>query len=167
MQPSPVLGDVVDIGSWTRFSPSLAAFIDEQVRLHRLPGGLEEGMTVRLTAPAPVVTDRDPAAHGRLRLPWRRRPPRVPSSETPGVVLTGKGDEVEVALPVLDAAGRVLLGDDACAQLTVLGWTRCGDAFTRNAQRGRTAAEAVTRVLIEVLRVAHPADLDWVITERS
>ena len=124
MQPSPALGDVVDIGSWTRFSPSLAAFIDEQVRLHRLPGGLEEGMTVRLTAPAPVVTDRDPAAHGRLRLPWRRRPPRVPSSETPGVVLTGKGDEVEVALPVLDAAGRVLLGDDACAQLTVLGWTR-------------------------------------------
>ena len=84
-----------------------------------------------------------------------------------GCCLAVRREVLEVALPVLDAAGRVLLGDDACAQLTVLGWTRCGDAFTRNAQRGRTAAEAVTRVLIEVLRVAHPADLDWVITERS
>ena len=63
-QSPPALSDVVDVGSWARFSPSLAVFIDEQVRLHRLPGGLEEGMTVRLTAPAPVVTDRDPAAHG-------------------------------------------------------------------------------------------------------
>jgi hypothetical protein len=32
---------------------------------------------------------------------------------------------------------------------------------------GRTAAEVVTRVLIEVLRVAHPADLSWLVLEQS
>ena len=41
-----------------------------------------------------------------------------------------------------------------------LGWARRADRLTRLMQDGGTAAEAVTRVLIEVLRVAHPADLD-------
>lgn len=166
-QSPPALSDVVDVGSWARFSPSLAVFIDEQVRRHRLPGGLGGGLTVMLTAPAPVVADQDPVEHGGLRSLWRRRPPRTASPDAPGVVLAGEGDGVEVELPALDAAGRVLLGRSACAQLTALGWARRADRLTRLMQDGGTAAEAVTRVLIEVLRVAHPADLDWLVIERG
>ena len=166
MQSPPDLGDVVDVGSWARFSPSLAVFIDEQVR-RRLPGGLEGGLTVMLTAPAPIVSDQDLVERGVLRSLWRRRPPRTASPEAPGVVLAGGDEGVEAGLPVLDAAGRVLLGDGACAQLTALGWARRAGRLTRLSQDGGVAAEAVTRVLIEVLRVAHPADLDWLVTERA
>ena len=166
MQSPPDLGDVVDVGSWARFSPSLAVFIDEQVR-RRLPGGLEGGLTVMLTAPAPIVSDQDLVERGVLRSLWRRRPPRTASPEAPGVVLAGGDEGVEAGLPVLDAAGRVLLGDGACAQLTALGWARRAGRLTRLFQDGGAAAEAVTRVLIEVLRVAHPADLDWLVTERA
>ena len=166
MQSPPDLGDVVDVGSWARFSPSLAVFIDEQVR-RRLPGGLGGGLTVMLTAPAPRVSDQDLVERGVLRSLWRRRPPRTASPEAPGVVLAGGDDGVEAGLPVLDAAGRVLLGDGACAQLTALGWARRAGRLTRLLQVGGAAAEGVTRVLIEVLRVAHPADLDWLVTERA
>lgn len=167
MQSPPDLGDVVDVGSWARFSPSLAVFIDEQVRRRRLPCGLEGGLTVMLTAPAPIVSDQDLVERGVLRSLWRRRPPRTASPDAPGVVLAGGDDGVEAGLPVLDAAGRVLLGDGACAQLTALGWARRAGRLTRLFQDGGAAAEAVTRVLIEVLRVAHPADLDWLVTERA
>ena len=167
-QSPPALSDVVDVGSWARFSPSLAVFIEEQVCRRRLPAGPEGGLTVMLTAPAPAVADQDLAERGGgLRSLWRRRPPRTASPDAPGVVLTGGHDGVEVALPVLDAAGRVLLGDSACAQLALLGWGRREDRLTRLVQDGGAAAEAVTRVLIEVLRVAHPADLDWLVTERA
>ena len=59
--PPPVLSDVIDVGSWARFSPSLAIFIDEQIRCHRLPDGLniDRGLAVRLVAPAPVITESD------------------------------------------------------------------------------------------------------------
>lgn len=167
MQSPPDLGDVVDVGSWARFSPSLAVFIDEQVRRRRLPCGLGGGLTVMLTAPAPIVSDQDLVERGVLRSLWRRRPPRTASPDAPGVVLAGGDDGVEAGLPVLDAAGRVLLGDGACAQLTALGWARRAGRLTRLFQDGGAAAEAVTRVLIEVLRVAHPADLDWLVTERA
>ena len=167
MQSPPDLGDVVDVGSWARFSPSLAVFIDEQVRRRRLPCGLEGGLTVTLTAPAPIVSDQDLVERGALRSLWRRRPPRTASPEAPGVVLAGGDEGVEAGLPVLDAAGRVLLGDGACAQLTALGWARRAGRLTRLFQDGGAAAEAVTRVLIEVLRVAHPADLDWLVAERG
>ena len=167
-QSPPALSDVVDVGSWARFSPSLAVFIEEQVCRRRLPAGPEGGLTVMLTAPAPAVADQDLAERGGgLRSLWRRRPPRTASPDAPGVVLAGGDDGVEAGLPVLDAAGRVLLGDGACAQLTALGWARRAGRLTRLFQDGGAAAEAVTRVLIEVLRVAHPADLDWLVTERA
>lgn len=79
----------------------------------------------------------------------------------------GEDDGVEMQAPALDTEGRVLLGDDACAQLTALGWGRREDRLVRTVEDGRTAAEVVTRVLIEVLRVAHPADLSWLVLEQS
>ncbi|EGQ73485.1 hypothetical protein [Actinomyces sp. oral taxon 448] len=87
-QPLPALGDVVDVGSWARFSPSLAIFLDEQVRSRGLPGGPGDGLTVLLTAPAPVAVKEEPAAGG-LRSLWRGRPRRALSPEVPGVALTG------------------------------------------------------------------------------
>ena len=79
----------------------------------------------------------------------------------------GQGRLRRDAAPALDTEGRVLLGDDACAQLTALGWARREDRLMRTVEDGRTAAEVVTRVLIEVLRVAHPADLSWLVLEQS
>ena len=61
-QPLPALGDVVDVGSWARFSPSLAIFLDEQVRSRGLPDGPGDGLTVLLTAPAPVAVKEEPPA---------------------------------------------------------------------------------------------------------
>ncbi|WP_315070052.1 hypothetical protein [Actinomyces massiliensis] len=171
--PPPVLSDVIDVGSWARFSPSLAIFIDEQIRFHRLPDDLDvdRGLAVRLVAPAPVITESDLLeSEGRRSGLWslrRKRSPRLPSPEAPGIVLMGKDDCVEMRAPALDTEGRVLLGDDACAQLTALGWARREDRLMRTVEDGRTAAEVVTRVLIEVLRVAHPADLSWLVLEQS
>jgi len=171
--PPPVLSDVIDVDSWARFSPSLAIFIDEQIRFHRLPDDLDldRRLAVRLVAPAPVITESDLLeSEGRksgLRSLWRKRPPHLPSPEAPGIVLMGKDDGVEMRAPALDTEGRVLLGDDACAQLTALGWARREDRLMRTVEDGRTAAEVVTRVLIEVLRVAHPADLSWLVLEQS
>ena len=151
----------------------MAIFIDEQIRCHRLPDGLDidRGLAVRLVAPAPVITESDLLeSEGRksgLRSLWRKRPPHLPSPEAPGIVLMGKDDGVEMRAPALDTEGRVLLGDDACAQLTALGWARREDRLMRTVEDGRTAAEVVTRVLIEVLRVAHPADLSWLVLEQS
>ena len=152
----------------------MAIFIDEQIRCHRLPDGLniDRGLAVRLVAPAPVITESDLLeSEGRksgLRSLWRKRPPHLPSPEAPGIVLMGKDDGVEMRAPALDTEGRVLLGDDACAQLTGSSGgrgARTGSCAT--VEDGRTAAEVVTRVLIEVLRVAHPADLSWLVLEQS
>ncbi len=159
-QPLPALGDVVDVGSWARFSPSLAIFLDEQARPRGLPGGPGDGLTVLLTAPAPVAVKEEPAAGG-LRSLWRGRPRRALSPEVPGVALTGGRDGVELDLSVLDDAGRILLDADARTRLTAMGWQRRRQTLVRVLPDGGSAAEAVTRVLIEVLGVAHPADLDW------
>ena len=159
-QPLPALGDVVDVGSWARFSPSLAIFLDEQVRSRSLPGGPGDGLTVRRPAPAPVALGVG-AGGGGVRPGGRGRPPRALSPEVPGVALTGGRDGVELDLSVLDDAGRILLDADARTRLTAMGWQRRRQTLVRVLPDGGSAAEAVTRVLIEVLGVAHPADLDW------
>lgn len=129
-QPLPALGDVVDVGSWARFSPSLAIFLDEQVRSRSLPGGPGDGLTVLLTAPAPVAVKEEPAAGG-LRSLWRGRPRRALSPEVPGVALTGGRDGVELDLSVLDDAGRILLDADARTRLTAMGWQRRRQTLVR------------------------------------
>ena len=68
---------------------------------------------------------------------------------------------MELDLSVLDDAGRILLDADARTRLTAMGWQRRRQTLVRVLPDGGSAAEAVTRVLIEVLGVAHPADLDW------
>lgn len=182
--PAPALSDVVDVGSWARFTPSLALLLDEKVRPRHAPAAPREGatdtgsgarpgtesgahagvpdeaLTVLLTAPAPVVTG------FRTSTSWwgLRRQRLEASPDLPGMVLVGRGDGVEVDLPTLDARGRLLLDADARAELTSLGWSEREDLLTRVLPDGATAAEAITRVLIEVLRVPHPADLDALIT---
>ena len=44
------LEEHVDLGSWARFEPTLAAFLDGPAR----PDGARPGATLLLTAPAPV-----------------------------------------------------------------------------------------------------------------
>ena len=47
------LEEHVDLGSWARFEPTLAAFLDGPAR----PDGARPGATLLLTAPAPVVVE--------------------------------------------------------------------------------------------------------------
>lgn len=167
----PRFEERVDLGSWARFEPSLADFL-EQALLPTAVAGTDEagerpgalGRTLLLTAPAPVVDQAPPArGPGLLSLLRRRRPD--PSPEVPGLVLAGRGDGVEVDLPVLDARGRELLGPAEQAELITLGWTLRTDVLVRLLPGAQQAAAAVTRALIEVLRVPHPADLDFLLSD--
>lgn len=155
----PRLEEVVDLGSWAAFEPSLAALLDGSAR----PGPGRSGLTLLLTAPRPVVTQADLEQRMGLRSLLRRRRTRVPSPEVPGLVVVGRGDGVEVDIPVLDAQGRHLLGDDTREALGRLGWAQHEDVMVRLLPDGAAAAQAVARVLIEMLRVAHPADLDHLV----
>lgn len=153
----PRLDEVVDLGSWSRFQPTLARFLDDS------PSRFG-GLTILLTAPAPVVTQESLRQRRGLRSLLRRAPAMVASQEVPGMVLTTRADDVEVALPVLDAVGAVLLPPQAQEDLQALGWQRRTDVLARLLPDGTSVAEAVVRVLIEVLEVPHPADLDHLVT---
>ena len=149
------LEEHVDLGSWARFEPTLAAFLDGPAR----PDGARPGTTLLLTAPAPVVgAGPVPAAGPLARLRRRRAGPVSP--HPPGMALTGRADGVEIVLPVLDARGGALLGPEQVDSLRALGWRMRAGALARLLPDGEAAAAIAVRVLIEVLRVAHPADLD-------
>lgn len=149
--------EVVDRGSWQAFIPSLARYLDQS----------PAGTTILLTAPAVVVTEESVSTRGGLRTWLRRGPRRVPSPEVPGLVLLVRSDGVELDVPVLDAQGRVLVGEDACDELALLGWARVEDLLRRLVPEASEAAEGATRVLIETLHVSHPADLDQLVTIAS
>lgn len=149
------LEEHVDLGSWARFEPTLAAFLDGPAR----PDGVRPGTTLLLMAPASVVSGGSAPAAGLLARLRRRRAGPV-SPHPPGMALTGRADGVEIVLPVLDARGGVLLGPEQVDSLRALGWRPRADALARLLPDGEAAAAAAVRVLIEVLRVAHPADLD-------
>lgn len=156
----PPFDDLVDLGSWAAFEPSLAALLDGQ----SLSGPGRKGLTLLLTAPRAVVTQAQLEQRLGLRSLLRGRRRRLPSPEVPGLVVVARADGVEVDVPVLDAEGRHLLGPDAREALGRLGWVLREDVMVRLLPDGASAARAVTRVLIEMLSVAHPADLDHLIT---
>lgn len=155
----------VDLGSWAGFTPSLGRWLTDLGRSGQ--DRSRPATAVVLTAPAPVLPQGPVEAPGGLRGLLRRGRRRVASAQAPRAVLTVRPDGVEVSLPLLDASGQALLGDGAAQACTVLGWVRRADAVSRLLPSGVAAAEAVTRVLIEVLRVPHPADLAWRVGEAS
>ena len=117
-----------------------------------------------------MVKPEELAPKGRwaqLLLQLRLTAPLVPSPELPGVVLVGRSDGIEVSLPELDAQGRVLLGPTERRILGAIGWEESGHVFTRLLSDGAETADLVTRILIEVLEVAHPADLDFLLRAHS
>lgn len=174
-QEAPTAADdpftsMVDQGSWARFTPSLADFLaalggGAPVTLSS-PGPLfPAGTMILITAPAPVA---DQEALGRRRglraiLGARHRPEASP--EVPGMIVLGRGGGVEVDLPILDEAGRFLLDDAMRQALGALGWASDGEVMRQAFDDAARAAEMMTRALIEVLRVAHPADLDHLVTQ--
>lgn len=153
------LDQVVDLGSWAAFTPSLAGFL-AQAPQH----GVSQML---LTAPEPVVRSDELGSSGLLARLWRSR--TVASPECPGVVITlgvvPAGWRAEVAVPVLDAQGRVMLGPHVVGHLESLGWSRRSDVLARVLADPSSCAQAVTTVLLEVLRMAHPADLDWLVCD--
>lgn len=153
------LDALVDRGSWARFTPGLERLVGQVLR-----GGQDDAArpTLLLTAPAPAVSASELAAPGLVgRLMGRRA--LLPSPEAPSVVLTGRREGTEVGVPVLDSQGRALLGDAARSELSLLGWAG-GEVMSRIIADDATTAQAVTRLLIETLRVPHPADLDWLLS---
>ena len=181
---SQAFEDRVDLGSWARFTPSLAQFLD-QVRTPvsrpttqraEAPESVAEplmapsGGTLLLIAPAPIVKAEESPWEGqwsRLRSRLRRTAPPRPSPDRPSVVLTGCDEGIKVSLPELDAQGRVLLGATERGLLDRIGWRETGHALTRVLPNGDEAAEMVTRILIEVLEVAHLADLGYFLHAHS
>lgn len=156
---APRFDEVVDLGSWAAFEPSLAALLDGEARPH----APWPGLTILLTAPRPVVTAAELKERMGLRSLLRGRRGGGPSPEVPGLVLVGRGDGVQVSVPVLDAEGCHLLGPDARQTLRRLGWADHQDLLVRVLADGAEAAQAVTRVLIETLHVPHPADVDHLV----
>ena len=153
------LDALVDRGSWARFTPGLERLVGQVLR-----GGQDDVVrpTLLLTAPAPAVSASELAVPGLVgRLMGRRA--LLPSPEAPSVVLTGRREGTEVGVPVLDPQGRALLGDAARSELSLLGWAG-GEVMSRLIADDATTAQAVTRLLIETLRVPHPADLDWLLS---
>lgn len=145
----------VDLGSWARFTPSLEQFLS---RFNQL----DDGVMVLLTAPAPVVNSAsDTGARGLLGL---LRPGPPPSPEPPGVVIEAGAQRARVWVPVRDAQGRALLDTASSDLLQALGWSRDRDVLTRHLPDAAQASQAATHVLVEVLRVPHPADLDHLVS---
>ena len=168
--------DRVDLGSWAGFTSSLARFLDEVCRPPAHRGESAEaavdpsGGTLLLTAPLPMVKPEELAPQGRWSQLLARLSlitPPVPSPDLPGVVLVGRSDGIEVSLPELDAQGRVLLGPTERRILGAIGWQESHHVFARLLSDGDEAADLVTRILIEVLEVAHPADLDYLLRAHS
>ena len=170
--------DRVDLGSWAGFTSSLARFLDEVCRplARRGEGEAVEavidpsGGTLLLTAPVPMVKAEELVPQGRWSQLLSRLPlstPPVASPDLPGVVLVGRTDGIEVSLPELDAQGRVLLGPTERGILGAIGWQESHHVFARLLSDGDEAADLVTRILIEVLEVAHPADLDYLLRAHS
>ncbi|QKD80010.1 hypothetical protein [Actinomyces marmotae] len=166
---SDSFASVVDHGSWARFTPSLAPFLATlsggAAQDGLSPSGLDAraGLMILLTAPAPAAAQ---DALGRRRglralLSSRGRPEVSP--EPPGMIVLGRGGGVEVDLPIIDEVGRFLLDDAMRQGLGALGWESDGEVMRQAFDDAARAAEVMTRALIEVLRVAHPADLDHLV----
>ena len=148
------LDEHLDRGSWARFTPSLAQFL-----------AAHPHSVLLLTAPAPVVAPQDIPSPGLLRrICGARR--SSPSPDQPGLVLTIGAQTTQLALPVLDAQGRYLLGASQCSYMTTAGWESSPDVLTLRTGH-EEAAQGATRVLIEVLNIPHPADCDWLFQELS
>lgn len=81
------------------------------------------------------------------------------------MIVLGRGGGVEVALPIVDESGRFLLDDAMRHALGNLGWESDGEVMRQAFDSAARAAEVMTRALIEVLRVPHPADLDHLIAQ--
>ena len=128
------------------------------------------GGTLLLTAPLPMVKPEELVPQGRWSQLLARLSlitPPVPSPDLPGVVLVGRSDGIEVSLPELDAQGRVLLGPTERRILGAIGWQESHHVFARLLSDADETADLVTRILIEVLEVAHPADLDYLLRAHS
>lgn len=174
----------VDLGSWSRFTPTLAQFLDHvctpSSRQTTQQAGTPEfateslnapsGGTLLLIAPVPIVEAEEYPGGGqwsRLRSKLRRLAHSRPSPDCPSVVLTGCNEGIKVSLPELDAQGRVLLGTAERGILNRIGWQETGHTLARVLPNGSETADIVTRILIEVLEVAHPADLGYFLLAHS
>jgi len=146
----------VDVGSWSRFIPSLTQLLQS--------ANLIDIVVVELTLAAPIVTAdtvvRIRTGTGPLRALRRRRRPE-PSPVPPRIMAFGLPDEVTFTVPMLDEQRRALLTEDASTTLTGLGWeqepTRL--LYRMPKPQAQQAVAMASRALIEVFDVAHPADL--------
>lgn len=150
-------GDLVDHASWPRFEASLK---------HLLSDSSHAAFVVLLTAPAPVVRPEHlPRRRGLANI--LRRSTAKPSPEVPGLILAVGETSAQVAVQIQDERERFLLDGEQIATLHMLGWTPNEDVMTRVFTPSEEAAPAVTRVLLDVLRIPHPADMDYLFKQQA
>lgn len=145
--------DCIDLGSWARFTPSLVSFLSNDVdvgaRLVFYVGQPLLAPGTQLTAPG-------------LANKLLRRKAKI-SSDKPGIAVLveqAQGALSYTALaPRVDGLEQLLLGPAHVMQLALLGWDAQPNAVTFKTTDAAKLAEILTRSLLEVFKVAHPADL--------
>lgn len=150
-------GDLIDYASWPRFEASLQRLLADSSR---------PGFVVLLTAPAPVVRSEHLPRRRGLAGMFRRSTAQA-SPEVPGLILAVGGTSAQVAVQVQDARERFLLDGEQIATLHMLGWEIDEDVMTRAFTPSEEAAAAVTSILLDVLRVPHPADTDYLFKQQA
>lgn len=149
--------DLVDHASWPRFETSLERLLADSSR---------PAFVVLLTAPAPVVRSEHLPRRRGLAGMFRRSTAQA-SPEVPGLILAVGGTSAQVAVQVQDARERFLLDGEQIATLHMLGWEMDEDVMTRAFTPSEEAASAVTSILLDVLRVPHPADTDYLFKQQA
>lgn len=150
-------GDLVDHASWPRFEASLE---------HLLLDPARAAFVVLLTAPVPVVRPEYLPRRRGLASMFRRSAAK-PSPDVPGLILAAGRTSTQVTAQIQDAQERFLLDGEQIATLHMLGWSPDEDVMTRVFTPSEEAAPAVTRVLLDVLRIPHPADMDYLFTQQA
>lgn len=150
-------GDLIDYASWPRFEASLERLLADSSR---------PAFVVLLTAPAPVVRSEHLPRRRGLAGMFRRSTAQA-SPEVPGLILAVGDTSAQVAVQVQDAHERFLLDGEQIATLHMLGWEMDEDVMTRVFTLSEEAASAVTSILLDVLRVPHPADTDYLFKQQA
>ena len=129
--------DSINLGSWARFTPSLVSVLSNDV---------DAGARLVFYVGQPLLEPDTQLTAPGLANKLLRRKAKI-SSDKPGIA------------PRVDGLEQLLLGPAHVMQLALLGWDAQPNALTFKTTDAAKLAEMITRSLLEVFKVSHPADL--------
>ena len=146
--------DSIDLGSWARFTPSLVSFLNNDV---------DAGARLVFYVGQPLLEPDTQLTAPGLANKLLRRKAKI-SSDKPGIAVlvnqTQGALSYTALAPRVDGLEQLLLGPAHVMQLALLGWdAQQPNALTFKTTDAAKLAEMITRSLLEVFKVAHPADL--------